>query len=215
VYYFAIQAVNYAGQASGYSEEKSIQLVTAAVLIAHFDASASGRSVKLSWAVESNENISGYRIYRRTADGDERILVSTPLSGSATDYVDADVRSGTHYTYVLAALRDDGSEIRSAPASTTTPAIALALEPNAPNPFRDNTRIPFVLDADAHVTIRVYDVRGSLVTTLLDGPLAQGLHDVSWNGADANGKQVASGAYFYTLRSGDRQMQSRKMLLVR
>jgi hypothetical protein len=213
-YYFAIQAVNYAGQASAYSEERSIQLVTAAVLISRFDAHATGRSVQLSWHVETDENISGFRIYRRIADGDERLLLSTPLAASATGYVDTDVQNGTRYTYVVAALRDDGSELRSAPASATTPSIALALEANTPNPFRSITRIPFTLDADSHVTIRVYDVTGALVTTLLDGPLAQGSHNVNWEGVDVNGRRVASGAYFYTLNTG-KQMQSRKMVLVR
>jgi hypothetical protein len=213
-YYFAIQSINYVGQASAFSEERSIELVTAAVLISRFDARAAGRSVELSWHVESDENITGYRVYRRTAQGDQRLIVSTPLSPSTTTYVDTDVQSGTQYTYVLAALRDDGSEIRSAPASATTPSIALALQPNAPNPFRDNTRIPFTLDVDAHVTIRVYDVTGALVATLLDGPLAQGSHDVNWNGADSSGRRVASGAYFYTLTAA-RRTQSRKMLLVR
>ena len=213
-YYFAIQAVNYAGQASGYSEERSLQLVTAAVLISRFDAHATAHSVQLSWRLESNENISGFRIYRRTAGGDEHLLVATPLAPSASDYVDSDVQSGVRYTYVLAALRDDGSELRSAPASATTPSIALALDPNTPNPFRSITRIPFTLAADSHVTIRVYDVRGALVTTLLDGPLTQGSHDVNWEGVDVNGRRVASGAYFYTLTAG-KDTQSRKMVLVR
>ena len=213
-YYFAIQAINYAGQASGYSEERNLDLVTNAVLISRFDAHATAHSVQLSWHVESDENISGFRLYRRVAGGDERLLSSTPLAPTASDYVDTDVHSGTHYTYVLAALRDDGSELRSAPASATTPSIALALEPNTPNPFRSTTRIPFTLDADSHVTIRVYDVTGALVTTLLDGPLAQGSHDVNWEGVDVNGRRVASGAYFYTLTTG-KAMQSRKMVLVR
>jgi hypothetical protein len=213
-YYFAIQAVNYAGQASGYSEERSVHLLPAAVLISRFDAHAAGRRVALSWDVVTDENLSGYLLYRRTENGDQQALLDSPLAPTATSYVDTSVKNGTRYTYVLAALRDDGSEFRSAPASATTPALALALEPNAPNPFRETTRIPFTLDADAHVTVRVYDVRGALVTTLLDGPLAQGSHDVSWNGADTNGRRVASGAYFYTLNTGQR-MQSRKMLLVR
>jgi hypothetical protein len=213
-YYFAIQAINYAGQASGYSQELSARLTPAAVLISRFDAHAAGRSVQLSWDVVTDENLSGYMIYRRSEDGAQQALLDSPLSSAATSYVDTDVRNGTRYTYVLAALRDDGSEFRSLPASTTTPSLALALQPNAPNPFRETTRIPFTLDADTHVTVRVYDVRGALVTTLLDGPLAQGMHDVNWNGADANGRRVASGAYFYTLNAGSR-MQSRKMLLVR
>ena len=213
-YYFAVQALNYAGQLSGYSEERSVHLVTSAVLISRFEARASDAGVELSWHVLSDENITGYRVYRRVAGGTEKLLVDTPLPSNTTRYLDTDVRTGTLYTYVLAALRDDGAEIRSIPASATTPSLALALQANTPNPFRWHTRIPFTLDAASRVTVRIYDVTGALVTTLLDGPLAEGEHDVNWNGMDASGKLVASGAYFCTLTSGKR-MQSRKMVLVR
>jgi fibronectin type 3 domain-containing protein len=213
-YYFAVQAINFAGQESAYSEERSIQLVTTAVLISRFDARAQGDGVRLSWDVVTDENIAGYFVYRRMAGGDERRILDTPLAAGTDSYLDTDVQSGTRYTYVLAAIRDDSSEIRSAPASATTPSIALALEPNAPNPFRTTTRIPFSLDAASSVTIRVYDVTGALVTTLFNGPLSEGSHDVNWNGMDGTGRRVASGTYFCALTAGKR-MQSRKMLLVR
>lgn len=213
-YYFAVQAINYVGQLSAYSEERGVQLVTAAVLISRFDAHAGDAGVRLSWHVESDENITGYLVYRRVAGASEKLLVNTPLPSNSNTYVDTDVRNGTSYTYVLAALLDDGSEIRSIPASATTPSLALALRANTPNPFRWHTRIPFTVDTAARVTVRVYDVTGALVTTLLDGPLAEGEHDVNWNGVDASGKRVASGAYFCTLTSGKR-MQSKKMVLVR
>lgn len=211
-YYFAVQAINFVGQESAYSEERSVQLVTTAVLISRFDARPQGDRVRLSWDVVSDENITGYLVYRRTADGDERRILDTPLAAGTNSWVDTDVRSGTRYTYVLAALGDDGSEFRSAPASATTPSIALALEPNAPNPFRTTTRIPFTLDAASSVTVRIYDVTGALVTTLFDGPLSGGAHHVTWDGMSA-GRRVASGTYFCTL-TADRRMQSRKMLLV-
>jgi hypothetical protein len=213
-YYFAVQAINYTGQLSAYSEERSVEMVTTAVLISRFEARAQSDGVLLSWDIESDEAISGYFLYRRAPGSGERLITDAPLPASMHSFTDSDVRSGTHYTYVLAAIRDDGSEIRSAPASATTPSIALALEPNAPNPFRTTTRIPFTLDAASHVTLRVYDVKGALVTTLLDGPLSEGNHDVNWDGMDGMGRRVASGAYFYALTSGKR-MQSRKMLLVR
>ncbi len=213
-YYFAVQAINYVGQLSAYSEERSVQPVTAAVLISRFEAHASDAGVRLSWQVESDENVTGYLVYRRVAGATERLLVNTPLPSSSNTYLDTNVRNGTSYTYVLAALRDDGSEIRSIPASATTPSLALALQANTPNPFRWHTRIPFTTDGASRVTVRIYDVTGALVTTLLDGPLAEGDHDVTWNGMDASGKHVASGAYFCTLASGKR-MQSRKIVLVR
>jgi FlgD Ig-like domain len=213
-YYFAVQAINYVGQTSAYSEERSVQLVTAAVLISRFDAHAGDAGVRLSWHVVSDENIAGYLVYRRVAGASEKLLINTPLPSNSTTYLDTDVRNGTSYTYVLAALRDDGSEIRSIPASATTPSLTLALRANSPNPFRAQTRIPFTVDATARVTLRIYDVTGALVTTLLDGPLAEGEHDVNWNGMDASGRRVASGAYFCTLTSGKR-MQSRKMVLIR
>lgn len=213
-YYFAIQAVNYAGQESGYSEERSVELVTAAALISRFDARAGDAGVRLSWQVHSNENITGYLVYRRTAGGSEKLLVSTPLPSSSDTYLDTDVRHGTSYTYALVAQLNDGSEVRSIAASATTPSLALALAANTPNPFRWHTRIPFTVNASSRVTVRIYDVTGALVTTLLDGPLAEGEHDVTWNGMDASGKQVASGAYFCTLTSG-KQIQTQKMVLVR
>jgi hypothetical protein len=66
-YYFSVQAINYAGQVSAYSKERSTQLVTAAVLISHFDARTQGDGVRLSWQVETDENLTGYLIYRRSA----------------------------------------------------------------------------------------------------------------------------------------------------
>jgi fibronectin type 3 domain-containing protein len=212
-YYFAVQSINYAGQASAYSVERSVEMVTTAVLITHFEARAARDAVRLSWEIEADEAIMGYRVYRRSGNL-ERSLFDAPLSASVRSYVDADVRSGTTYSYVLSAIRDDGSEIRSAPVTATTPAFALALEPNAPNPFGAMTRIPFTLDAATHVTVRVYDVRGALVATLFDGTLSEGSHEVSWGGHGASGSRVASGTYFCTLTAG-KHVQSRKMLLVR
>lgn len=213
-YYFAVQAINYAGQISSYSSELSVQTTPAAIVISRFDANVQGGGVRLSWQVVPDASITGYLVYRRTDGGDEEPLMTTPLAPSARTYVDGDVRTGTNYTYVLAVLRKDGSEVRSAPASATTPSIAFALDPNEPNPFRGETRIPFTLDTASHVTVRVYDVTGRLVTTLFDGTLSEGPHKVTWNTMDGSGRHVASGAYFYTLTSGLR-MQSKKMVLVR
>ena len=94
-------------------------------------------------------------------------------------------------------------------------ASLYALHPNAPNPFKQETRIPFNLpDGGGEVRLSVYDVTGRWVTTLLDGYRPSGPNNVFWHGRDAHGDAAASGVYFYRLESGGRTL-SRKMVLLR
>ncbi len=79
----------------------------------------------------------------------------------------------------------------------------------APNPFNPATTIEFTLDAPGRAVPRVFDVRGRLVRTLLDGPLGSGTHRVSF-AADG----LPSGVYFYRLETPT-AVGTRKMVLVR
>lgn len=88
----------------------------------------------------------------------------------------------------------------------------LALNGNAPNPFNPSTRIGFHLPHDGPVTLRVYNVSGALVRTLVDGPLSAGTHTVLWDGADQQGTPAASGVYLYELRAGDQVAEGRMTL---
>jgi len=72
----------------------------------------------------------------------------------------------------------------------------LALLPNYPNPFNPWTTIPFTLVNDAHINIRVYNLRGETVATLLSGKLAPGYHETRWNASD-----VSSGVYLIRLEA--------------
>ncbi len=75
--------------------------------------------------------------------------------------------------------------------------------PNYPNPFNPKTTLRFALPAAAHTTVRIYDVSGRLVRTLVDEPLAASEHAVDWTGRDDGGREVAAGVYFYRIRSGE------------
>ena len=100
--------------------------------------------------------------------------------------------------------------------SDSTPIpLAWSLEQNYPNPFNPATTIGYYLFEHAHVTLEVYDARGSLVASLANGQgQTSGYHTAEWNGRDASGKAAASGVYFYRLRAGD-FVQSRKMILMK
>ncbi|MBN2170674.1 MAG: hypothetical protein JW819_05040 [Candidatus Krumholzibacteriota bacterium] len=73
----------------------------------------------------------------------------------------------------------------------------------APNPFNPKTTIHFSLPADAPVQLRIHDLRGRCVRTLIDGaPYRAGRHQVLWDGLDDGGEALASGLYLCRLEAG-------------
>jgi hypothetical protein len=100
------------------------------------------------------------------------------------------------------------TEIAGPPAGAV--AARFHLGPNAPNPFAPATVIPFELAAAGHVTLRIYDVAGRCVVTLIGGPLAAGPHAVRWDGRMTGGASAPAGVYFYRLVAGG-QVETRKM----
>jgi hypothetical protein len=78
---------------------------------------------------------------------------------------------------------------------------AAALFQSRPNPFRSATRIAFDLPAPGAVRLRVFDVQGRLVRTLVDAEVPAGRHDVPWDGSDAAGLPAGPGTYFYRLET--------------
>ena len=93
-------------------------------------------------------------------------------------------------------------------------AARILLFQNYPNPFNPSTVIRFDLSRAAHVTLRVYNVKGELVSTVADGGMPAGRNEVDWKGTDDSGRAVASGVYFYRLAAGD-DVRTRKMTLIR
>ena len=88
------------------------------------------------------------------------------------------------------------------------------LDQNIPNPFNPVTLVHYDVPQATRVTIRVYDVAGRLVRTLVDGATPAGRHAVQWNGRNAEGERVGSGVYFCTMSAADYR-STRKMLLLK
>jgi hypothetical protein len=86
-------------------------------------------------------------------------------------------------------------------AATEAPALTRLLR-NYPNPFNPATKILFRLERDAQASLRIFDVHGRLVRTLVDSYLAAGQREVEWDGRDDHGRSLASGTYFMKLEGG-------------
>jgi len=107
-------------------------------------------------------------------------------------------------------LANDETSVRE----TVLPEV-FALHQNAPNPFNPRTNIRFdVPPGSGAVSLRIYDVRGRLVRTLVNGTQAAGRKTVAWDGLNDAGTPVGTGIYFYSL-SGPGFEQTRKMVLLR
>ena len=89
------------------------------------------------------------------------------------------------------------------------------LSANYPNPFNPSTTFSFTLPLDKAVSVKVYDITGRLVQTLVNNVQhTAGAYEVSWDGTNASGHPVASGTYIYTLEWGQ-FVQSKAMVLLK
>ena len=123
-----------------------------------------------------------------------------------------------------ARLEDDGSiafrqgiaNLQNLLASLIIPQET-ALLANYPNPFNPETWLPYQLAVPAEVTLTIFDMNGGTVRRLEVGLQAAGIYQsrgraAYWDGRNQRGESVASGLYFYTLRTGE-FTATRKMLI--
>jgi hypothetical protein len=95
--------------------------------------------------------------------------------------------------------------------------VAAALTPRLdayPNPFNPMTRLAFELPRDGRAVVRIHDLTGRVVRTLVDGQREAGRHEVTWQGRDDQGQPLASGVYLAQLRT-DQGTESHKLVLAK
>ncbi len=95
-----------------------------------------------------------------------------------------------------------------------SPQLSLQLFQNHPNPFHHSAAISYMLPASGSVALKIYDITGRLVKTLVDESQESGVYRVQWDGKDTSGQGVPSGIYFYRLLAGD-STSTKKMILLR
>ncbi|MBK7703555.1 MAG: T9SS type A sorting domain-containing protein [bacterium] len=98
-------------------------------------------------------------------------------------------------------------------AAGDAPSV-LSLAQNYPNPFNPSTQIAYTVPRAGQVELRIFDLAGREVRTLVSGELAASTYVVEWNGRDEAGRQAASGTYYYRLRSEGQEL-TRKMTLLK
>ncbi len=136
------------------------------------------------------------------------IILTRSAPGSGTLRL-TDLKAGTA-TGEVAPISSFNPTMEVGAPAPAAPALLAA----RPNPTSGSTDIGFVLPADARVTLRLYDVAGRLVRTLVEGSMPAGAHRARWDGLDARGRAARSGIYFAKLQAGA-TIRSEQILLLR
>jgi hypothetical protein len=113
----------------------------------------------------------------------------------------------TPFTLTIVAGPTSTVELQAAPTS-------FSLGQNYPNPFNPSTTIAYALTSDGEMSLKLFDVRGEEMATLVHGFQKAGMYEVRWDGRDRRGETVPSGLYFYTLQTGS-NLVTKKMLLLK
>jgi rhodanese-related sulfurtransferase len=134
------------------------------------------------------------------------------ISGEEAAWVEAALAEIKFDSYLESDLR---AELAAVTGTAGLPR-SFSLSQNSPNPFNPSTVIAFDIPAGSEgmVSLKVFDLRGRVLDTLVDGLLQPGRHTVFWDGRDRNGRELSSGVYLYRL-STPGWSQTRKMVLLK
>ena len=108
-----------------------------------------------------------------------------------------------------------GEAVSNSPnISIPDPTNIAELIGNFPNPFNPETSINFNLRKDSKVSLKVFNIKGQLIRTLINEQLSASSYNIVWNGKNDSGNQVSSGIYLYKLQA-DTQLSVKKCILLK
>ena len=194
------------------------------VQLASFRATQVESWARITWETHSETENVGFELYRAEGTDGARVKLTpglipgagTSSQGNEYSFDDRQVQAGQLYCYWLADVDCRGRRTLHGPATVHIISLprAYSLAQNSPNPFNPTTRISFALPVDGHVELRVFNMLGQLLRTLLDDHLPAGTHGVTWDGTDEGGTILPGGVYLYALRANGFRA-TRKMVLAR
>jgi len=183
------------------------------VELTNFDAMLVGNKVQLNWSTATEVNNYGFEILRSTQNDWQKIgfVAGHGNSNSPKDYsfTDANAPKG-NVSFKLKQVDTDGNFTYS-DVVTVNNALAKSFKLYSPypNPFNPSTTIKYSIPSASNVTLKIYDVIGNEVASLVNEKKDAGGYEVNFNA-----KNLPSGIYFSTLRSNG-NVQTQKLLLIK
>ena len=192
------------------------------VELTSFTASINQNNVTLNWQTATETNNQGFQIERsktrdeRSDDWNSIGFVDgkgTKTESQTYSFVDMNLKEGK-YQYRLKQIDFEGTfEYSNSIEVEINQPIMFSLEQNYPNPFNPSTNIQYAISSRQLVTLKVYDVLGKEIATLVNEEKPAGSYEVEFK-SSVGSLQLASGIYYYQLRSGD-YLETKKMILLK
>lgn len=189
------------------------------VELTSFTSTVSGNNVLLSWSTATEVNNSGFQVERKTVDGNYTSIGFVQGKGTTTeiqDYIFTDNNLVVgKYSYRLKQIDFNGT-YQYGPEVEVEIGLPLQFElsQNYPNPFNPTTSIKFSLVSDSRVSLKLFDVIGQEVMTIINTDLAAGYHSTL-----VDGSKLSSGVYIYRLdaagTNGQKYTSVKKMILTK
>ncbi len=182
------------------------------VELVSFNAAVNQNIVELSWITATELNNSGFYVERKAAGADWTTLGFVQGQGTTAQrhfyaYSDKPGSDG-RYSYRLRQTDYNGtSEYSNEINVELLPFMSYKLEQNYPNPFNPSTNITYAIASEEFVTLKIYNVLGSEVATLVNGNQMPGSYTIQFDG-----RNLSSGLYFYSITAG-KFSETRKMIL--
>ncbi|MBS4033600.1 MAG: T9SS type A sorting domain-containing protein [Ignavibacterium sp.] len=188
------------------------------VELTSFTAAAVNDKVTLNWSTATEVNNNGFQVERNSGNG---FVTVGFVDGKGTttevqnySFTDAGIAAGS-YTYRLKQVDFDGSFEYSSEVEVDVLGVReYALNQNFPNPFNPSTMISFSLLVDAKVSLKVFDILGQEVMTIVNNNLSAGAHEYTFDASNFN-----SGVYFYRIEAtgvdGQNFTSVKKMILTK
>ncbi|MBD3288719.1 choice-of-anchor D domain-containing protein, partial [candidate division KSB1 bacterium] len=185
---------------------------------AHISIKEAARKAFLMWDDIEDPDFDNYRIYRKNDDNESTFkLLSFNYYG--TTFVDSTIREGHQYLYSITSVDVWGNESEITAKNTICFKASeipetFCVKQNYPNPFNGSTKINYQLKEDSYVTLRIFDITGRQICTLVDDMKTIGHHSTVWHAKNEFGHDLSSGVYLYQFKAGN-FTKIRRMLLVK
>jgi len=191
------------------------------VELTSFNAFLNKNKVELNWNTATELNNQGFEIHRKLLEQEYIKIGFVPGRGTTTEpqfysFTDESLEPGK-YQYRLKQIDYDGSfEYSNIIEVTVELPNEFSLSQNYPNPFNPTTSLRYAVGSGQFVSLKVYDVLGNEVATLVNEEKPAGEYEVEFNAASHSGnvRNLPSGVYFYQLQAGS-FVETKKMILMK
>ncbi|MBI5805980.1 T9SS type A sorting domain-containing protein, partial [candidate division TA06 bacterium] len=183
-----------------------------AVMLSFFAAFVQNNRAVVQWRTESEQDCYQW-VVERSASPDGQFTELGRLDGNGTSsqpneysYSDAAVLTPGVYYYRITEIGKSGEKTVFGPVSASIGLGApaeYALQPAYPNPSQGGATIKYSLKQPGQTLLKVYNVLGEEIKTLVNSRQSADYYQVNWDGRDKKGRLVSNGVYFYKLVSGD------------